>query len=43
MSILLIFTAFIPYLVDIYTVYASSALASGMASRVSFLIFLTSH
>lgn len=28
-----IFTAFIPYLVDLYQANAASALASGMASR----------
>lgn len=32
-SMLLIFTAFIPYLIDVYATYAASALAAGMASR----------
>ncbi|KAI5481345.1 MFS transporter [Pseudohyphozyma bogoriensis] len=32
-SMLLIFTAFIPYLIDVYLTTAASALAAGMASR----------
>ncbi|BGP28037.1 hypothetical protein JCM10295v2_007024 [Rhodotorula toruloides] len=33
MGVLLVFTAFIPYLTDVYQTHAASALAAGMASR----------